>query len=180
MNSAGTLPSRLGKGFASWVGVVLIGVVAMVGLSGCGYTSQTLYPKDVQSVQVDIFANRTFYRGAEFDLTEALSKQIELKTPYKVVSGRRADTLLEGTIVAINQRLLSRRHDGGLPQQLEMQVIVDFTWRNLRTGKVITDRKGLMAVGRYVPPVGQVQATGQHEAMQAMADRIVAALAEQW
>lgn len=160
-----------------WIVMLLLTAVL---LTGCGYSHKTLYPEGVSSVQVKMFGNRTFYRGAEFDLTEALVKEIELRTPYKVVSDSAADTVLEGTIVAINQTRLSRRRDGGLPLEMEMQILVDFTWRNLRTGQVMADRKGLAVVGRYVPPAGETLSAGQHEAIEKLASRIVGEMAGQW
>lgn len=160
--------------------VVLLLAVLVAVVPGCGYTSKTVYPTNVSSVQVKMFKNRTFYRGVEFDLTEALVKEIELRTPYKVVSSDAADTLLTGTVVGINQVQLSRRPDSGLPQEMEMQVMVDFVWRNQRTGKIITDRKGLLVVGRYIPPVKETLSSGEHEAMQKMATNIVSAMAGQW
>lgn len=158
----------------------LVLLMAMVCLTGCGYSHKTLYPTDVSSVQVNIFNNRTFYRGMEFDLTEAVIKEIELRTPYKAISTDGADTVLEGTIVNVSQHLLSRRRRGGLPQEMEIQMMVDFTWRNVRTGKVLADRKGLAVVGRYLPPLGESLPVGQQEIAQKMAVQIVSTLAEPW
>lgn len=162
-------------------GAMMAGLVLLTLLvTGCGYAAKPVYPQDVQSVQVPIFQNRSFYRGLEFDLTEALIKEIELRTPYKVVSHASADTVLEGTIVAVNQHRLSRRPAGGLAQELEMQLVVDVSWRNLRTGQVVMDRKGLVVVGRYIPPMGQTYQSGQAETAQKMATQIVSAMGSQW
>lgn len=160
--------------------VVMVLVLAAAGLAGCGYTTKTNFPTDVQSVQVKMFGNRSFYRGVEFDLTEAVVKEIELRTPYKVVSNAAADTLLEGTVVGVSQVRLSRRREGGLPQEMEVQIMVDFVWRNQRTGRIITDRKGLTVVGRYVPAARETLAAGEHEAVQKMAAQIVSSMAGQW
>lgn len=160
--------------------MLLVLALAALALTGCGYSHETVYPKDVTSVQVKMFGNRTFYRGVEFDLTEALVKEIELRTPYKVISSDGADTVLEGTVVHINQTQLSRRKLGGLPQEVELQMIVDYTWRNLRTGQTLSDRKGLAVVGRYVPPVDETLHHGQQEAISKMATTIVSAMAGQW
>lgn len=162
-------------------------LVPMLGLmlfalciAGCGYTHKTVFPTDVRSVQVSMFENRTFYRGLEFDLTEALIKEIELRTPYKAVSNDAADTTLKGTIINVKQVVASRRRSGGLPQEMELQVTVDFIWRNQRTGKIITDRQGLMVAGRYLPALGETLSAGEHETAQKLATQIVSAMAEQW
>lgn len=165
--------------------MLMLGLLALFALfvgsvTGCGYSAKTNFPTDVQSVQVKMFGNRSFYRGVEFDLTEALVKEIELRSPYKVVSNAAADTLMEGTVVGVNQIRLSRRREGGLPQEMEVQILVDFVWRNQRTGKIITDRKGLTVIGRYVPAAEETRSAGQHEAVQKMATQIVSAMAAQW
>ena len=45
-------------------------------IAGCGYTSDTLYRENVDTVFVDIAQSREFRRGIEFQFTEALRKQI--------------------------------------------------------------------------------------------------------
>lgn len=153
-------------------------------LVGCGYTHEELFPDDVRTVAVPIFKNRNpqLYRDVEFDLTEALVKEIELRTPYKVTPPDRADTLLEGTIVAVNQRTLSVRREGGLPQEMETRVVVDFQWRSQRDGKTLRQRRGFASVGRYIPaqPVGEFFELAQHEAVQRAARDIVSAMRKDW
>src|SRR5690242_17671653 len=53
-----------------------------------GYTTRPNYRTDICSVRVPIFKSRIYFdetrQGLEMDLTRAIVKQIELKTPYKV------------------------------------------------------------------------------------------------
>jgi len=156
--------------------------VLLTVVSGCGYSHSALYSSEYRSVSVSIFENRTFWRGVEFDLKEALVKEIELRTPYKVVDAEHADTALVGKIMHVEQDVLSRREDGGLPQELEWSMVVDFDWSNQRDGRVIRQRKGFTAVGRYVPAIegGEQYQTAQHEAVQRMADAIVSAMGAGW
>jgi hypothetical protein len=147
-------------------------------LGGCGYSHQTLYPRDVATVNVKIFGNRTFYQGIEFDLTEALIKEMELRTPYKAVSGSGGDTVLEGEVVEVAQTSGGRSGAGGLIEELEVRVTVDFTWRDARSGQVLRERHGVSDVGHYKPadPVGEPFEVAQHQAVERMASRIVATL----
>lgn len=160
----------------------LLGLALVLGLSGCGYSHQELFPKDIRTVAVPIFDNRTFYRGVEFDLTEAIIKQIELRTPYKTVPQERSDTVLKGTITALEQRTLSSTREGGMPEEIEIKLVVDFEWRNARSGQVLRERKGFATVARYLPPrvIGETYNNAQHQAVQRMADDIVSALREDW
>ncbi|MEX0774961.1 MAG: LptE family protein [Phycisphaeraceae bacterium] len=161
-------------------------VLAMAGillvLGGCGYTQKELFPTDVRTVSVPIFANRTFYQRVEFDLSEALVKEIEGRTPYKVVASDHADTILRGTVTDISQRVLTYTRDAGLPQELEVTVTIEFQWTNVRTGQLLRDRKGFAAVGRYIPvrEVGERFAAAQHAAVQRLAEDVVSAMAADW
>jgi hypothetical protein len=166
----------------TWVLGVLALVVVSAGLTGCGYSSKELFPTEYLTVAAPIFENRTFYRGIEFELGEALTKQIESRTPYKVVSPGVAQTQLEGTITHIDQRQLSRRRPGGVSQELELTVTVDFVWKDLGKGGVIRDRRGFQAVGRYVPTagVGEPCEVAQHQAVQRLARDIVSTMQADW
>lgn len=150
-------------------------------LGGC-YTNQPMYPEDYRTVAVPIFENRTFYRNVEFDVTEALIKEIELRTPYKVVDQAIADTLIQGQITTIEQRVVSRRSDIGVVQEIEYQVLANVQWKDLRSGRTIMDRQGLEAIGRYIPttPVGETPDIAQHAAVERMSRDIVDAMRSDW
>ena len=161
-------------------GLLLIAVTCC--LAGCGYTSKELFPTNYNTVAVPIFENRTFYRGMEFELAEAMVKQIESRTPYKVVSPGTAQTILEGTITDVQQTQLSRRRPGGVPQEVELTVTADFVWKDLTSGEVITDRRGFVAVGRHIPTSGinEPFEIAQHEALERMAEDIVSTMRSDW
>ena len=158
----------------------LLGMLAL--LAGCGYTTKDLYPRNIRTVAVPILANRTFYRGVEQDLTEALIKEIELRTPYKVASSDTADTIFHGTITNVSQRTLSSAREGGLPEELEVRITVSFEWRNARTGEILRQRKDFDAVGRYIPAkgVGESFSVAQHNAVQLLAQDIVSTMRSDW
>jgi hypothetical protein len=99
-----------------------------------GYTTRPNYNPDIRTVRVPIFKNDTFYKGLEFDLTEALIREIELKTPYKVVPAwENADTELRGTIVAGTKSIVLLGPLGE-PRDAETTLSVQIVWRDLRPG----------------------------------------------
>jgi len=157
-------------------------VLACLFLTGCGYSHGGTFPKEIGSIAVPIFENRTPYRDVEFDLTEALIKEIELRTPYKVVRSGDADTLLAGVVTNVDQRVLSRRDVGGLPQEMEISIVVNFEWKHQRTGESLRDRHGFITVGRHVPgrPIGEPFEVARHEAVQQLARDIVAVMRADW
>ncbi len=158
--------------------------VALLMLTGCAYSAKTLYPEKYHTVAVPVFENRTFYQGVNASLGEALVKRIEQQTPYKVVAPGTADTILEGTITSISQTQLSRRRRGagGLPQELEVTVVCDWQWKDLRSGELIRQRKGFAAVGSYIPtsPVGEPVDIALQQAVDRMATDITNTLQADW
>jgi len=151
---------------------------------GCGYTTGGSFPEQYATVAVPIFENRTFYEteGLSRELTEAIVKHVEQRTPYTTARGGRADTELSGVITSVDQRLLSRNPDTGLPEQLEVTVTIDWQWKDQRTGETIVDRRGFSAVGRYLPatPIGEPYEAAQHAAVDKLARDIVSAMRGDW
>lgn len=128
-------------------------VVIGIGLFGCGqtgYSNESLYPKEVGSVYVEMFDNRSFWRGVEYKLTDALAKRIESQTPYKVVSSRdRADSIISGQIVSIDQGALSRERQTG--RLLEKEVLFEavVSWKNLKTAELLMNNQTVNTSASY-------------------------------
>jgi len=103
-----------------------------------GYTTAPNYNTCVHTVYVPIFKNTTFYRGLEFELTQAVVREIEAKTPYKVISDRaRADTELSGTIISYNKALLNITPDNEV-REAQTTMGVQVVWKDLRTGEILS------------------------------------------
>ena len=154
-------------------------LTAVLVTGGCGYRHKPIFPEDVGTVAVEAFENQAYYnRGVEFFLTEAVKKEIEWRTPYKVTRAEGADTVLTGEIVQISQTTLSRRRGGGLPQDVEYRVIVNFEWKDMRSGDVLRQRRGMEVVAPYGPArqIGETQTLGQHRAVQRVAERVVSVM----
>jgi hypothetical protein len=154
-------------------------------LWGCegmsGYSSGSLYPEQVQSVYVEMFDNRSFRRGVEYELTDALAKRIEAMTPYKVISDRaKADTVLSGEIVSVGESALSYERQTGraLEKEVELRAVVN--WKNLRTGEMLVDNKTVSASASYSE--WQSQGFGYASALAAnnLAQRIVELMEKKW
>ena len=97
-----------------------------------------------------MFDNQTFRRGAEYELTDALAKRIEVETPYKIVSSRdRADTIMSGQIVSIGETALSTDRQTGRMLEKEVLLIARINWKNLKTGDLLIDNNSLSATASY-------------------------------
>lgn len=121
--------------------------------SGCainGYSNESLYPEDIESVCLNMFDNQTFRRGVEFELSDALSKRIEAQTPYKIVSSSdRADTLISGQITSIGEIGLSTERQTGRVLEKEVRLTAVVNWKNLKTGELLIDNLSVSASATY-------------------------------
>src|SRR5262245_65434265 len=68
--------------------------VALAGCTGYQVGADSLYAPDVQTVYVPMIESESYRRDLGERLKEAVDKEIELKTPYKVVSTPNADSIL--------------------------------------------------------------------------------------
>jgi hypothetical protein len=169
-----------------------------------GYTTKPNYDTSIHTVRVPIFKNQTFYRGLEFELTQAVVREIEAKTPYKVVSaGCDADTELTGNIIQFTKTILNRTQ---LNEVREGETIlgVEIVWRNLHTGELLSQPKNtgnapppppnlppgapppkppvvlVQSIGHYIPELGQSFTTAQKENIDRLAIQIVSMMEMPW
>ena len=105
-------------------------------ICGCGYTTRALHRTDVRTVAVPIFESRSFRRGIEYELTRELINLIELRTPYKVTTQERADSLLKGTVIDLEETVLTEDEDD-VTTEAQVTLHVEYEWKDLRTGQVI-------------------------------------------
>ena len=145
-----------------------------------GYKWHSLYREDVQTVAVPVFVNRTFRRGLETDLTTAVIQQIEEHSPYKVVPADRADTILEGVITDVNTATLSIDVYTGLPQEQSYNITISFTWKNLRTGQIYTQRRDYDQHTPFFPTLGEADSIGSGDAVQHLAAGVVQEMQADW
>ncbi len=145
-----------------------------------GYTNRSLFDESIKSVEVRIFSTKEFRRGLEYELTEALVKRIEADTPYKVLEGAQADTVLEGQLEVVRQAVLADKYGSDLPAEKQQQLVVNFTWKDRRSGRILGGGSNLRVVAEYAPPVGETFFTGEQELMDEMARKIVGRMREPW
>src|SRR5262249_28333518 len=110
------------------------------------------YDPSIRTVYVPIFSNTTMRRGIEFELTRAVVREIEAKTPLKVVSDRScADTELIGKIVNETKGLNMYNQLGEI-RDAQMTLTVELSGRDLPPGHD-TERISHPLPGRRADPV---------------------------
>ena len=113
-------------------GLTIVALSAFCGCSGIsGYSNESLYQSDIESVYVEMFESRSFRRGVEYELTDAVAKRIEAETPYKIVTNRnRADSIISGEIRSLGEFSLSTERETGRVLEKELQMIAVVNWKN--------------------------------------------------
>ncbi len=160
----------------------VLAVLAATVLAGCGsYTNRSLFPQDIKSVYVEMFDNRTFRRGMEYTLSDALAKRIESDTPYKIVSDRdRADSIIDGQLVVITESILTLERETG--QALEKEVVLAATvnWKNLKTGRMMMNNQAVTAAAGYSEFLHQDFTYASGLAANKLARKIVEVMQDNW
>jgi hypothetical protein len=133
-------------------------------------------------VALPIFRNDSLMRGFERDLADALVKQVEQSTPYKVRSEAAADMALRGTITSVDLVQLSKDPATGLANEMMVRMRVDFEWVDLRTGERIVGKSGVESSALFVPsyPAREPLELGRFVAVEQLARDLVAAMQSNW
>lgn len=166
---------------------LLVAVCCLVGLGGCasdgsGFTQTSRFNTQLRTIAVPVFANATPDRKVSQNLTEAVVKEIESVTPWKVTGQGRADTMLRGTVTRYRLVLLSKDPTTGLANEMLVEATVDFEWVDLRTGEPILTRSGFASSALFTPsrPSQQPIEIGRFQVVQALARDIVDTLQADW
>lgn len=168
-------------------GVLLVLLAALCGCAGYQIGNQTLYPGHIRTVYVPMFESTSFRRNLGERLTEAVMKEIELKTPYKVTGSSDADSVLSGRIFREGKRQLVRSRSGD-PRELQVNLRLKVSWID-RQGNVIRRTEPIAlpaeitqveASANVVPEIGQSIATAQQQAITRLAEQVVSLMEAPW
>lgn len=149
-------------------------------LSGCGYTTAKPFRPDIQTVHVEMFQSREFRRELEFRLTEAVVKRIQMDTPYRIAPRQKADCLLAGEVLSVQNRTLGEDFETSRPREIGSTVAVRYVLTDLRTGEVLVERPRAVFQTSYIPPVGETFDVGMTRALEGLAESIVESMESAW
>ena len=166
---------------------VVLFAVALCGLAGCGYAVGNGFDTQIHTVAVPVFASTSFRRGIEFQLTEAVQKEIQDRTPFRLADESTADTRLVGRLVqADKRRIINTQFDD--PRQLEFNLAMEVRWEDTRNGRVLAlrtipispDTVALTSSATFAPEIGQSRATAEQTAVTNMARQVVDLMEVPW
>lgn len=168
------------------VASLLVAALA-VGCAGYQLGTGTLYRPEIRTVHVPVFEAATFRRFLGERLTEAVIKEIELQTPYKVTGSPDADSVLVGRIVDERKRVIGETINDDA-RYIGTDMIVTVSWYDRRGEALMPEACFALAPlsfftassGDFVPEAGQSLATAHQEAIERIARQIVQQIEVRW
>ncbi len=179
--------------------LVLLSAAGALSLGGCGSFGRTparnseeggffgwhVYApfdtSEVKTVAV-FFKSNSFRRDVQTQLTEAVIKEIILRTPYRVVGQHeKADSLLTGTITYADKNLVVEAPTN-LPRELNMTINVGVTWTHNPPTEVEDKRLPTIVTEtiNFVPEVGETTLGATNHVIQSLAKQIVDMMEQPW
>ena len=164
-----------------------LGLIVLCGCAGYRWGTRSLYAPDVTTVYVPMIESDSFRPHLGEWLTEAVVKEIELKTPYKVVASGDADSVLSARIVSETKRILVE-DAFDQPREVETQFSVQVHWLDrrgalIRQPEIVPLSASLVRFGQTASLVaegGQSIATAHGQAVHRLAEQIVATMEAPW
>lgn len=158
----------------------------LTALAGCGYMIGGGFDPQVRSVEVPMFETSSLRRGIEVQLTEAVQKQIQLRTPFRVVKCD-ADTRLSGRVVDLRKSVLGETRQDD-PRELQVNLVVEVVWEDLRSGRILAEQQvpvgpellSLRSQAEFAPEVGQSLATAMQQSINQLARQVVNLMETPW
>lgn len=159
---------------------------SLMGLAGCGYMVGGGFDPQVRSVEVPMFETSSFRRGMEVQLTEAVQKQIQMRTPFRIVKCD-GDTRLSGRVVELRKNVLSETRQDD-PREVQVNLAVEVVWEDLRAGRILTQQQvplgpeliALRSQAAFAPEVGPSLATAMQQSLNQLARQIVNLMETPW
>ena len=157
----------------------LAALVALALAAGCGYRAGSLVTSDVRTVHVPVFENATFRRGLEFQLTEAVLREVRRRTHLRIAEADEADTVLTGEVVDFRGRVETRDVEDEVFTQ-DVRVYVNVRWVDRRTGRVLAEASRLNRPVRVYATRGDTVPTATAESFRFLAEDIVDLMEGGW
>jgi outer membrane lipopolysaccharide assembly protein LptE/RlpB len=160
-------------------------LIAAVLAAGCGYTTSTaLLPSHLKTIAIPVFENGTTEYALEQEITQAVVDRFVQDNHLKVVDERSANAVLRGRITQYRNAVFGF---SATEQASEYRVTVgvSVTVKDLVKNREMWKEENLLKTTNYfvVDVPGQNARTeldGRKEAIQKIADEIVARTVEGW
>jgi hypothetical protein len=136
---------------------------------------------DVKTVFV-YFKTQTFRRDMQLMLTEAVTKEINMRTPFRVVGDpEKADSILRGVITVTDKNLVVEAPTN-LPREVNAMMTVWVNWTHNPETEFEKTRlpTQVTEVNNFVPEVGETTLSAYTQLVQSIAKQIVDMMEQPW
>lgn len=175
---------------STWLAAGLGILVLSIAFSGCaGYQlgSRTLFRNDVRTIYVPIIRNDSWRPYVGVQLTEQLQKEIQRRSPYRIVNDPSADSILTCRVTNETKRVITENRVDD-PRAIDAKIAIQLTWVD-RQNTVLMENQFvppddvafLFAQGAtFVPEAGQSISTAHMRAIERLAREIVNQMEVRW
>ncbi|MAI72653.1 MAG: hypothetical protein CMM01_17340 [Rhodopirellula sp.] len=151
------------------------------------FGSATMFRTGIRTIHVPIVRNDTFRHDLGIRLTEAITNEIENRTPYKVTGDPNADSTLTCRVTRQTKQVLSEA-DTDDPRALNAVISVRSSWVSrdgellMQNSVVPSDDIGISFAqeSRFVPEAGQSVGLATQAAIEQLASSIVSQMELRW
>ncbi len=158
-----------------------------IGCAGYRIGTRSLFRNDIRTIHVPIVRSDSYRPELNVMLTEAIQKEIERRTPYKLASLDTADSTMTLRLTSDTKRVVSQTNTNE-PRILQSVQTVEMSWLD-RRGMVLIDNRFLPPGettfyfadhSNFVPEVGQSIGTANLRIVERLANHIVDQMEARW
>lgn len=162
-----------------------LAAAAVLGVGACGYTTSTaLLPSHLKTIAIPVFENATTEYTLEQEVTQAVIDRFVEDNHLKVVDERSANSVLRGRLTLYKNAVFGFSA-GTEAQEYRVTMAVAVTMKDMVKNRELWTDDNLIKTANYfvVDVPGQRARTeldGRKEAIQKIAEEIVARTVEGW
>lgn len=142
--------------------------------------NQFLYRNDIRTVHVMMFESDSNRRNLGQRMTEAIIKEVEMRTPLTITDPQITDSLIRGRIVRDTKQVAGEnRFDE--PRSLDVGWVVEIDWVD-RIGTPLMARQTikLRESDVFIPEGGQSMTTAQQAIIERIARQVASQMETPW
>jgi outer membrane lipopolysaccharide assembly protein LptE/RlpB len=157
-------------------------VLALALAAGCGYSTTSRTAKDIKSIYVPFFENKTAEPNLEINVTNRIIDNLVRDNTLKVLPENAADAVLDGEIVGFKNQPFSFNENLNA-EEYHVVVTVVVTLFNRRTNEPIWEKRSFVGDGSYfVEQVenGRTFEDAVEESVREITERILNLTVQDW
>lgn len=161
--------------------------VALAGCASYQIGTRNLYRSDIRTVHIPIIKSDSFRPELGPLLTEAVQKEVERRTSYKLTNQETADSILTCRLTSDSKRTVSETSTDE-PRIVQSVLTLEMSWTDRRGQPLMENR--FLPVGEstyffaengdFIPEAGQSIATANQRIAERLANHIVDQIEKRW